>query len=131
MFSFAFQSLTGPVDSKWLLAAAAMLISVAVSLIKPVRIWWDGFDATGKRLTMGGVIILVAFAMFMRSCYLDLPGVSCTAQGVDGLIQHVILALIANQTAYDLTPTPSFARKSTSSATAGPAGAAASDTKSE
>jgi hypothetical protein len=68
--------------------------------------WFDAKDSIVKRLIMAAALLLISVVVFAASCAnLQIPGVQlvCSTEGAWGLLQVFLLALIANQTTYQIT----------------------------
>lgn len=90
---------------------AASLLSVLFSYVPKLKDWFDAKDATTKRLIMAGALLVVSAVIFGASCFdLGLPfQVACTKDGVVGLVTTYVIALMANQGTYLITPKYSIA----------------------
>jgi hypothetical protein len=78
-----------------------------------LKTWFEAKDATAKRLIMAGALLVVAALTFGAACF-DLLGglpfalaVTCDKEGAVGLISNFILALVANQATFLISPPPS------------------------
>jgi hypothetical protein len=83
---------------------AGVLLSLALSYIPGVSAWFATLTPTAKRLTLLVAIVIVAGGGYALSCYGLFAGVTCDSSGATGLVRAVILALVASQGAYALTP---------------------------
>lgn len=87
---------------------AAALLSLAFSYIPGLNSRFDALAPEYKRLTMAGLTLVVAAAVYALACYgiADQLGLSvtCDQPGLIGLIRAWIAAVVANQGAYALTP---------------------------
>lgn len=96
--------------SEFLALFAGAVLSLAFSYVPRLRDWWAAQAPEVKRLLMAGLLFVVAAAVFGLACagWLAalLPGVtvSCTQAGLLELVKIYILALVANQGAYSLSP---------------------------
>lgn len=99
-------------DEIQLAAIAGLIISLAFSLIPGLKTWYDAKAPTDKQAIMGGVLVVVAAAIFGISCTsfgasIGLGGVECSIKGAWGFLQILIAALVANQGTYLITRKPS------------------------
>jgi len=92
---------------------AGALLSFAFSYIPGLADKFNGLDATGKRVTMGVVLIAAAALIAGASCAPMLAGllpdgwaVTCDQPGLLVFARALALALAANQSAYSITPQP-------------------------
>jgi len=87
---------------------AGVVLSLAFSYVPKLSDWFAKLEATTKRLAMAGLLLVVAGAVVGLACSgfgADLGlTVSCDRAGIVGVINAFILALIANQATYALSP---------------------------
>ena len=86
-----------------LAAIAGAVLSLAFSYIPGLDEGFANLEPTHKRLIMGGLLVVVAVAVFGLSCGNLLASVTCDKQGALGLVNVLIMALIANQSVYQIT----------------------------
>lgn len=86
-----------------LAAIAGALLSLAFSYIPGLADKFSQLDPTYKRLIMGGLLVVVAGAVFGLSCGNVLSTVTCDKPGALGLLGVLINALVANQSVYQIT----------------------------
>ena len=88
--------------------AAAVALSLLFSYVPGLSHWYDGLDATRKRLTMLILLLLTTLTAFGLTCagWAEAFGLSlsCDQPGAITLIQSLVLALTANQSTYLITP---------------------------
>jgi hypothetical protein len=88
----------------------AVLLSLLFSYVPGFSTWYDRFDATRKRLIMLAGLLLITAATFALACSplsAEIPlGVTCTQSGAWTLVESFILALVANQSTYLISPKP-------------------------
>lgn len=77
---------------------AGVALSLVLAYVPGIKTWYDPLEAQVKASIMAGLLLLVAIAVFGLSCggFVQL-GVTCDKQGIVGLVQIYIMALIANQ----------------------------------
>lgn len=85
-------------------AVAGVVLSLAFSYVPGVREWFDALDATRKRLIMALSLVIVSAGVVALSCWNITPLVTCNQDGVVALVSAFIAALVANQSAYLITP---------------------------
>jgi hypothetical protein len=85
-------------------AVAGVVLSLAFSYVPGLSAWFDGLEATYKRLVMAGALLAVSAAVVALSCWNVTPLVACNQDGVVALVSAFIAALVANQSAYLITP---------------------------
>lgn len=87
---------------------AGTLLSLLFSYVPGAREWFDPLSATHKRLTILGLLTISAGAIYGLSClgWGSAWGVTipCDQKGVLVLLEQLILAIIANQGVYAISP---------------------------
>jgi len=83
---------------------AGVLLSLAFSYIPGLRGWFDNFGVEQKRLIMLALLALTTAGAFGLACAGILSGIVCTVPGAVDAVWAFILAVIANQSAYLITP---------------------------
>lgn len=86
---------------------AGTLISLMFSYVPGVKDQFEELTSTGKRAWLCVFILVVGVSSFIFGCAGLSDVVSCDKSGASGLIRSVMLALIANQTAYIISPASS------------------------
>lgn len=94
------------IDTLTMIAGAAL--SLAFSYIPGLNSKFDGLAPEYKRLIMAGLMLAIAAAAYGLACaglgeQLGIP-VACDQAGAIGLLRAWLLAVIANQAAYAVTP---------------------------
>lgn len=90
-----------------LASIAGVILSLAFAYLPGVKDWYGKLDATQKAGTMALLLVAVALGVFAASCgQVVSVGVTCDKQGAIGLLQILIAALIANQSAFVLLVRP-------------------------
>ena len=89
---------------------AGIIFSLVFSYVPRLNTWYASKDETAKKLIMLALLALVAGGAFGLACLAvlgDLFGVSLTCDKAGGLvlIRSFILAVIANQATYLISPT--------------------------
>lgn len=87
---------------------AGILLSLAFSYIPGLKEWFEQKDATLKRLIMAGALLAVTLLVFAGACG-NLLGtlpltVSCDQSGAVALATNFVLALVANQATFLISP---------------------------
>lgn len=92
-------------DAAALAVIAGVLLSLAFSYIPGLNKWFEGIAGNAKRLIMLGLLAVVALAVYGIAClgWWDV-GVVCDQAGAIALGEQFILAMIANQSAYLISP---------------------------
>ena len=82
-------------------ATAGIALSLAFAYIPGLSTWYEALDPTRKRLVMLLALVLVSLGAFGLACFgwAELP-VTCDQPGVLGLLQALILTLVANQATF-------------------------------
>jgi hypothetical protein len=84
---------------------AGVILSLLFSYIPGLNVKFTALDPVYKRLVMLVLIIISAGGIFGLSCAGILSYVTCDQAGAWGLVELIVLAAIANQSAYLLSPT--------------------------
>lgn len=87
-----------------LAAIAGVVLSLAFSYIPGLKDWFDRQEGNAKRLVMLGLMLGIVAVIFGLSCGGLLSTFACTWLGAWDALYLLILAAIANQAAYSLTP---------------------------
>lgn len=87
---------------------AGALLSILFSYIPGLNVKFAGLPSEYKRLIMLGLLVLVAGVVYGLACSglganIGLS-IQCTKEGALQLVSALILAAIANQTTYSLSP---------------------------
>ena len=92
-------------NAELLAGTSGIVLSLAFSYIPKFKDWFYGLDGNYKRLAMLVVLMATAGGIYGLSCTgrFDIA-VACDLDGALGLVELFVLASIANQTAYQLTP---------------------------
>jgi hypothetical protein len=91
-------------------AAAGIILSLLFNYIPKIREKYDLLDETGKRLVMLAVLIVVTITVFTLACLKLLEDfgltITCDRAGAIELLRVLIVAIIANQSVYAISPQP-------------------------
>ena len=96
-------------DSQLSLFAGALL-SLAFSYVPKLKDWFEEKDATTKRLIMAAALFVVSLAIFGGACGNLLGGlpiqftITCDKNGAVQIATYFVLALIANQATFTISP---------------------------
>jgi hypothetical protein len=95
-------------DAQTLALFAGAVLSLLFSYVPGLNTWFAALDGSLKRLLMLGLLLLTALAVVGIACAgfgADLGlVVTCDKAGFLGVLKAFVAAMIANQTAYELTP---------------------------
>ena len=91
-------------NAETLALIAGAVLSLLFSYIPGLSTWFETLAPDVKRLFMLGVLLVVTGALFGLSCAGLFAYFACTWAGAWQAVQLFILAAIANQGAYALTP---------------------------
>jgi hypothetical protein len=86
--------------------AAGVLLSLGFSYVPNLQYKFSLLTPTRKRLVMLALLVLVTGGVFGLICLGAESGSSCDQNNAWGLLRALILAIIANQSAYSLSPRP-------------------------
>ncbi len=84
---------------------SGVALSLVFSYVPGLNKKFDELQSDYKRLIMLAALLVTALVVFGVGCsgWLDV-GISCDQAGVVAMAQAFVLALIANQSAYAITP---------------------------
>lgn len=85
-------------------AVAGVVLSLAFSYIPGLSDRFAQLEPTIKRLVMAALLLAVAVVALALSCAQLVITVECSQQGLIGLVNTFIAALVANQAAYLISP---------------------------
>jgi hypothetical protein len=97
-----------PRAAEQLTVIAAAILSLAFSYVPGPKSRYEPLGAEVKRLVMLGLLVLVVAGVFALACsrfgaYLHIS-VSCDEPGISGLVWSLVLAVMANQSTFLITP---------------------------
>ncbi len=88
--------------------AGGTLLSLFFSYIPGLQNRFNKFDGTRKRLVMLGVLVLFSASVFGLAClgWGEALGITltCDQAGALSLVRSLIIAIIANQSIYSISP---------------------------
>jgi hypothetical protein len=99
-FLFAKEHMT----AESLAAIAGVILSLAFSYVPGLSDKFSQLDATVKRLLMAALLLIVAVGALALSCANVVVSVECSKEGLIGLVNVFIAALVANQATYTISP---------------------------
>lgn len=98
--------MSGIISSEDISMAAGVLLSLGFSYLPGLKEKFASLSATRKRLLMLALLVVVTGGIFGLSCLnFPQPG-PCDQSSALVLVRALILAAIANQSAYALSPRP-------------------------
>lgn len=86
--------------------AAGILLSLIFTYVPKLRTWYAALDTGIKSGIMIGALALVSGFIALSSCMEWWVWIKCDQGGVMKLIETFILALVANQATYVISPEP-------------------------
>ena len=86
--------------SEQLAGLTGIVLQLLFEYLPGVSGWYDGLTVQVKRLTMAGLMLVVAASVYGLSCYTVWTSVTCDSVGIQTLISAFIAALVANQGAH-------------------------------
>lgn len=92
-----------------LAGAAAILLSLVFTYVPGLNKKYAAIDPTYQRLIMLGALVVIAGASFGLVCaklFTDVIPLQCTEAGAQELAKIFVLAVIANQATYTISPKP-------------------------
>jgi hypothetical protein len=88
-----------------LAAIAGVVLSLAFSYIPGLNVKFAALNDTWKRLIMLFLLLVVAGVIYGLGCAdIIQPGLTCDKAGLTQLVWMFVLAAMANQTTFKLTP---------------------------
>lgn len=95
-------------DAETLSMLVGVVVSILFSVVPGLKGWFEKKEPEVKRLIMLGVLAVVALAIAGIACAGFGPdlhlSVTCDRAGLIGLLRVFVLAVIANQATYMITP---------------------------
>lgn len=85
-------------------ALAGVVLSLFFSYVPGANTWYAAQAPVSKRLIMAGLLLVVAIFSVLLSCSSILPLIVCEKAGFLAIAQVFVAALIANQTAFLISP---------------------------
>lgn len=83
---------------------AGAIVSILFSYIPGLSSWFASLESTSKRLIMLALMLVVTLAAVLLSCAGVVQGFACNQTGFIQAVQVFVLAVMANQAAYTITP---------------------------
>lgn len=87
---------------------AGTILSLTFSYIPGARSWFAQFEPEIRRLIMLGLLVLAAGVVYGLTClgWAKEWGITltCDQSGVMGIIEQLVIAIIANQSVYAISP---------------------------
>ena len=83
---------------------AGVILSLLFSYIPGFRAWFDQFEPEAKRLFMLLLLVLSTAGAFVLACAGVLGGIVCAPPDLYRVIGALIMAVIANQSIYSISP---------------------------
>lgn len=83
---------------------AGVVLSLSFSYVPGLNVWFQGLEKQNKQALMGGLLVVVALAIFLLQCGgIYEFGVICSKDGGVQFLHVLVSALVANQSIYLLT----------------------------
>jgi hypothetical protein len=107
--AFGLPRLQTPIPSfeftpEFLALVAGAVLSLLFSYVPGLNTWFAGIGSIYQRLLMLAMLAVVTGGVIGLSCASLITAVACTKEGIWGAVQIFILAMIANQSAYAISP---------------------------
>jgi uncharacterized protein YacL len=91
---------------------AGVILSLAFSYIPKMNTWFAALPPEIKRLIMLALLFVTSGVIFGLGCAgIVQAGLTCDKQGVVQLVWCFVLAVIANQGVYSITPQPAAVKQ--------------------
>ena len=114
---FLLGSAFGPLFSvvltpEWLTLAAGAVLSLAFSFVPGLNVWYAAKSETFKKWFMVGMLCAVSGVLITSMCLsvIVIEGLTCSEIGIGTFLETLLLAILANQGVYGLTPLPQSVR---------------------
>jgi hypothetical protein len=95
-------------SAEMLAAIAGSILSLLFSYVPGLNSWYQALEATYKRLVMFGLLVIVAGGSIGMACAgwgADFGlTLTCDRAGAAGVVQALLLAVMANQATFTITP---------------------------
>ena len=91
-------------NAELLAGIAGIVISLLFSYFPGLSGWYDPLPADKKRFIMLGALLVSALGVFGLACIGKYDLVSCDLVGAWNMLEYFVLAVIANQASYSLSP---------------------------
>jgi len=85
-------------------SVSGVVLSLVFSYVPGLSGWYEKLNGVSKRLVMLVALLAVSGSVFGLSCSGWWDFVTCDQSGLTGLIEAFVLALVANQAAYLISP---------------------------
>ncbi len=96
-------------DDNLLVMVSGVLLSLAFGYVPGLSDWYNALDRVRRAQVMAVLLVAAAAGVFVAGCYSPWQAVSCDADGAWGLVELLVLALMANQATYQLAVKPAQA----------------------
>ena len=83
---------------------SGVILSLAFSYVPGLRQWYDGLTPDRKRLVMLAALFVAVAGTFALSCTGYGDQFACTTAGAYDAVSVFLLAMVANQATYLVTP---------------------------
>ena len=84
---------------------AGIVLSLVFSYVPGISDWFGKLEATYKRLVMLALLVVVGIGVFGVTCWgIVKTGITCDQAGAIGLVKVLVVALVANQSTYLISP---------------------------
>jgi hypothetical protein len=90
-------------SAELLSSVAGIVLSLIFSYIPGIKEWFEPLANKYKQALIGGLLVVVAVAIFGLACAGITDAVTCDKPGALDMVELLIVALVANQSAYLLT----------------------------
>jgi len=91
-------------NGELIVSIAGVVLSLLFSYVPGLQGWFKKLDGNSKRLVMLALMALVSLGAFGLACLGRYDLVACTTDGGWQMLEYFVWAVIANQTAYLVTP---------------------------
>ena len=91
-------------NAELLAGIAGIVLTLLFSYLPGLRNWYDPLSETKKKLIMLGALFVSALGVFGLACIGRYDIVVCSVDGAWEMGRYFILALVANQSVYKLSP---------------------------
>ena len=108
LLATGFTSMLEPIpvvlSAEFLIMIAASFLSLLFSYVPGLNTWYAKVEEPYKRLIMAALLLFISVAMYAMACWSIISGIECSQAGFLQVAEYFVLALIANQSTFTISP---------------------------
>ena len=93
-------------EANLLVGIAGILLSLGFGYVPGLSDWYNALDGVRKAQVMALLLLVAAVGVFLAGCYSPWQAVTCDEEGFWGLVELLVLALVANQATFQIAVRP-------------------------